>query len=154
MTEHLARNARRSVSRRARREAASARPEQQEHGDDPIEQIELQQRLVGHVRALREPYRTTIWLRYFEALSPSTIAERQGIPLKTVKTRLWRGLEMLRARLDGDGAGGRETWMASLTLFAWPQLEGAAAAIGSAPAATKLAAGAGAFAACSEVPSP
>lgn len=49
---------------------------------------------------LEEPYKSTIWLRYYQDRPPREIAELQGCPVATVKTRLQRGLAMLRSRLD------------------------------------------------------
>jgi DNA-directed RNA polymerase specialized sigma24 family protein len=40
------------------------------------------------VLALRDPYRSAILLRFCEDVAPSAIAERLGIPVETVKTRL------------------------------------------------------------------
>jgi protocatechuate 3,4-dioxygenase beta subunit len=43
-----------------------------------------------------------ILLRYYDGLPPRVIAERLRVPVKTVKSRLARGLEQLRARLVAD----------------------------------------------------
>src|SRR5262249_21883508 len=57
--------------------------------------------------ALEEPYKSTLFLRYFDDLTPSQIAVQTGAPVETVKTRLKRGLANLRARLDAElGARG------------------------------------------------
>jgi hypothetical protein len=48
--------------------------------------------------ALDEPYQTAIFLRYFEDLPPRAICRRTGANLATVKSRLQRGLVLLRAR--------------------------------------------------------
>ena len=90
----------REASRRRRREAWVARPEAVPSASEAAERLELCRRVVAAVQALDEPYRTTVVLRYFEGHSPSTIAESQGIPVKTVKTRLSRGLAQLRSTLD------------------------------------------------------
>ena len=50
--------------------------------------------------ALPEPYQSTLVQRYFEELQPSRIAARSGVPLATVKSRLQRGLELLRQTLE------------------------------------------------------
>lgn len=64
------------------------------------ETMEARRALLEAVEALREPYRTTIFLRYFEDLTPGEIARRQGEPVKTVKTRLLRALALLRSRFE------------------------------------------------------
>ncbi len=52
--------------------------------------------LVNRVLALGAPYRDTLLARYYRGLSPDEIAERDGLSVATVKTRLRRGLELLR----------------------------------------------------------
>lgn len=77
--------------------------------------LERERLLHDAVTRLPEPYRTTIVLRYHEELTPTAIALRTGAPVKTVKTRLARGLEQLRAELarrgEDGGAPGRD-WFA------------------------------------------
>ena len=82
--------------------------------NDTHEQVELMQRVLAAVQSLHEPYRTTVWQRYYEDRSPREIAALQGVPGKTVKTRLWRALARLRERLDREFAD-RRAW---LTLIA------------------------------------
>ena len=57
---------------------------------------------------LDEPYRTTLRLRYQEELSPRAIAARSDTPVRTVHTRLTRGLARLRERLDDER--GERSW--------------------------------------------
>jgi RNA polymerase sigma factor (sigma-70 family) len=65
------------------------------------------QRLVAEaVEALEEPFRSTVLLCYVEGLSPSEVARRQGVPAGTVRWRLKRALERIRARLE-ERHGGR-----------------------------------------------
>jgi RNA polymerase sigma factor (sigma-70 family) len=47
---------------------------------------------------LEEPYGEVVFLRYVQGLPPRRIAKRLGLPVATVKTRLNRGLEILRRR--------------------------------------------------------
>lgn len=62
-------------------------------------------RLVEALLALDEPYRATLIARFFDGLEPAQIAERDSVPVETVRTRQKRGLERLRERLlRGDGA--------------------------------------------------
>jgi RNA polymerase sigma-70 factor (ECF subfamily) len=67
-----------------------------------VERAQLQRRVVDTVLALDEPYRSTILLRYLDDLAPSAIATRTGVPVDTVKTRLKRGLALVRARLNSE----------------------------------------------------
>lgn len=76
-------------------------------------QLERERMVLNAIESLKEPYRTAIFLRYRESLGAAAIAERLGVPIKTVRTRLHRGLHMLRTSLDADG-GGRSEWMAAL----------------------------------------
>jgi len=107
---NLARQERRERSRREAREQSAARHEALPSAADALERVQLLRGVVEAVLALEEPYRSTIVLRFYENLAPRKIAARDGIPVATVKTRLARGLAMLRARLDrehgGDGRSG------------------------------------------------
>ncbi len=94
---------RRSEERLRARESVAARSEQLPDVADTVERLEQQQVLLRAVSELEEPYRTTIRLRWLEGLSPAEIAARQGAPVRTVHTRLNRGLALLRRRLGGPG---------------------------------------------------
>jgi len=61
---------------------------------------ELRERVETELRAVAEPYRTTLILRDIEELSYEEIAEVTGTTLGTVKSRLMRGREALRRRLQ------------------------------------------------------
>jgi RNA polymerase sigma-70 factor (ECF subfamily) len=65
-------------------------------------QRETIQQLTAAVVALPEPYQRVVLLRFFQDLTPTAIAAQTGEPLATVKSRLQRGLALLRQRLDGD----------------------------------------------------
>ncbi len=120
---------RRGDRRRAEREARIARPEASGSGAiDHVSEMEAQRRVVDAVLRLEEPYRKTIVLRYYEGLSSAEIARREGIPSATVRGRIKRALERLRAELDRDG--GRAAWLPLLGALA-----AAATATGSAAAA-------------------
>lgn len=103
----------RSANARARREIAAAGPQTAPGEDEIAARLDLSQRVARALRELDEPYRTALYLRYVDELDPPAIAERLAIPLATVKTRLRRGLEILRGRFDRDW-GGREAWSAAL----------------------------------------
>jgi RNA polymerase sigma-70 factor (ECF subfamily) len=96
---NLASNRRRGDQRRRHHEAAAG------GGSSPPADADAVQR--DSVRAvtealwsLPEPYQGTLVQRYFEELSPSRIAARHRVPVATVKSRLQRGLEMLRTALE------------------------------------------------------
>ncbi|HEY8548871.1 MAG TPA: sigma-70 family RNA polymerase sigma factor, partial [Vicinamibacterales bacterium] len=52
---------------------------------------------------LTEDQRTTIILKEYQGLTFQEIADLQGCPLSTVKTRLYQGLTVLRRELDRQG---------------------------------------------------
>lgn len=113
----VVRNLALSTARRERerlgREASTVEP-----GADAAER-DFQ--FAGHVTqalaALPEPYRTSVHLRYWRDLGPNAIAERTRVPVATVKTRLRRGLELLRTDLDRR-IGERRAWCSALAAFA------------------------------------
>jgi hypothetical protein len=74
----------------------------------------MQRRLVDAVQALQEPYRSTIVHRFFDDRTIAEIARLEGLPVKTVDTRLRRAIQQLRARLDTDFGGDRGGWMLAL----------------------------------------
>ncbi len=100
---------------------------------DSLERLELHELLAKGLRELREPLRATLIQRYVHGRSAAQIAEQSNTPLPTVRYRLKEGLEELRARLDRDSGGARETWMSALVLVARPQgamIEGGTALLG------------------------
>ena len=111
---NLAFDRRRTDAARAERERAVARPEA---GSDEGARFAMHRELVAAIDRLEAPYRQAIVLRYFDALPPRRIAARLGVPVKTVKTRLHRGLALLREELDRRN-GGREAWLAAMVPLA------------------------------------
>jgi len=72
-------------------------------GKSPLQNVydgELRARVETELKALAEPYRTTVILRDLEELSYEQIAEVMQTSLGTVKSRLVRGREALRKRLE------------------------------------------------------
>ncbi|MFN0006723.1 MAG: sigma-70 family RNA polymerase sigma factor [Planctomycetota bacterium] len=114
---------RREDSRRATREQHAARREDSGESLTVDGRMHRHAELVRHVQSLAEPYKTAIVLRFFDDLAPREIAKRQGVPVNTVHSRLQRGLDQLRERLDA-GQGGREEWLAALTAVGWPRASG------------------------------
>jgi RNA polymerase sigma-70 factor (ECF subfamily) len=87
----------------------------------PVESIEdlvarkQLSRTVGEaMQHLPEEQRTAIILKEYHGLTFQEIADLQGCPLSTVKTRLYQGLSVLRRHLEAQGmTGGRTTEKAS-----------------------------------------
>lgn len=101
----------RSAARRAAREAQASAPEPLPSSDALVARNEEQRRVAALVLELEEPLRSTVLLHFQEDLAPAEIAARQGTRADTVRWRLRRGIEQLRARLaQRDGP----EWRAAL----------------------------------------
>ncbi|MEM9798798.1 MAG: sigma-70 family RNA polymerase sigma factor [Planctomycetota bacterium] len=137
----------RSRARRSTRESAtsSGRPSHAPAPDELLAELESHRMLADEVRALDEPYRETLLLRFVREWSPRRIAGHQGVPVKTVHTRIERGLARLRARLDRRAP--RERWLSALAVMGEPRVPrflpvaGLGATLMSVPAQWTLAAG-------------
>lgn len=120
--KHLVFRNRREEARRKRREYRAARPEAVSAAPArTIEQLELHRLITDLVFGLPDPYRSTVFLRYYEDLAPRDIAELEGVAEATVRSRLQRAMEKLRAALDQKHADGRTAWMSALIPLAFPQ---------------------------------
>lgn len=72
-------------------------------GESPFDQLaheEVRARVDHELQQVSEPYRTTVILRDIEGLSYEEIAEVLQVSLGTVKSRLIRGREALKKRLE------------------------------------------------------
>ncbi|MCM3694430.1 RNA polymerase sigma factor [Neobacillus niacini] len=58
------------------------------------------EKMVESVRALPEIYQSTLLLYYFNDLTIMEISKRKNIPISTVKTRMKRGKEHLKPKLQ------------------------------------------------------
>ena len=78
------------------------------HGDAAVEAESSDlARLVSHaVAALPPDQREVIVLKEYEGLTFTEIAETLQVPVSTVKTRLYRGLVVLRGELERKGVRG------------------------------------------------
>lgn len=88
----------RGQQRRVRREQAVARGlvlDDAGFDADP----ELRARLLTAVQELPEEYLTVVRQRFFDDRMPVAIADDLGLPIETVRTRLRRALERLRAAI-------------------------------------------------------
>ena len=66
------------------------------------------------VSGLEEPFRQTLVLHYYDGLSSAEIARRLGLPEGTIRSRIKRGLDRVRVRLDARHGGDRRAWVRSL----------------------------------------
>jgi len=121
-----ARNFLRSDARRVDRERAVARCEATE--DDALERLRIQRRVLEALERLREPYRTAVFLRFAEGLPPREIARRTDSNVETVRSRVQRGLDLLRRDLDAE-FGQRSTWSALLVPLALPRGAGSSSGV-------------------------
>ncbi len=114
----------RGEANRRAREEDSAQPEAPA-ADFDQEAIGLRRKLVECLDEIKEPYRTTLVLLYFEGWTPDRIANSQNVSVKTVYSRHERGLEHLRAKLDAQHGGKRDAWSVGvLTLLVPPRKPG------------------------------
>lgn len=111
--KNLASNRFRGEGRRQRRETAWRDRRVQQTPAELVAEAEQHRRLVGQVLDLEEPFKTTLVLRFYDGLGPKEIAERLGIPVGTVHSRIARAVERLKQRLDGEEGGDRRAWIAA-----------------------------------------
>jgi len=84
------------------RERIDEAPELPAHADDPSDEIyraQTRRRVTAALQELKDGEREVLMLGYFSDLSQSEIAERTGLPLGTVKTRMRSAMVKLRDRL-------------------------------------------------------
>ncbi|HEY3366834.1 MAG TPA: RNA polymerase sigma factor [Symbiobacteriaceae bacterium] len=65
------------------------------------------------VLQLPAPQREALVLHYFEGLSYEETAGLQGVPVGTVRSRIYYAIRHLRSRLGPAGEGGEEPWTTS-----------------------------------------
>lgn len=100
LVRNIAFKAWRGKLRRSDRELAVARePRAVPTPAELLDRENSRREIVEAVVALDEPWRSALIARYFEELSPEQAAQRLGVPLETLRTRLKRGRELLRERL-------------------------------------------------------
>lgn len=106
---NAARNRRRSGTRRA---ALTLRIAQDRPSDGAASSPEVailagerRERLLSAIDALRPADRDVIRLRWLAELSEAEVAAALDVPRGTVKSRLSRAMDRLRAGLAGEGAG-------------------------------------------------
>jgi RNA polymerase sigma factor (sigma-70 family) len=123
----LARVARNFARQRLRADARRGRRERERAVHDTgfaLDAHELSARLEGQrllveaLATLREPYRSTVLLVYFEHKHRAEVARLAGVSESTVRWRLQHALEELRERLDVGAGGDRRAWLLVLAPLA------------------------------------
>src|SRR6185369_13974011 len=116
VASRVAARLRREEVRRDARERVAARDERAEAREaDPAAiaaRAELIERVASAFASLDEPYRSALYRRFYDEWSFARIAAHDGVPFDTVKTRVRRGLQRLRERLDAEHRGRRDEWRA------------------------------------------
>lgn len=110
VVRNLAGKRRRAEAIRRRHEAAAVRDDV--HVERSAEAADSLRWLTAELTSLPEPYRGALLARYVRDLSPTEIAAETGEPVRTVKTRLQRGLGLLRERFEARGGD----WRAGLVV--------------------------------------
>ena len=119
LVRRTAKDRARGEDRRRNREARVARDSSNDGSPaDSLARVELVRELAEALAKLAEPYRTVIVMRYLEEREPREIARLLGVHAATVRSRLSRGLAMLRGDLERRHGKGREGLLSALTLFA------------------------------------
>ena len=77
-----------------------------ETAEEHVVRRDLGRVITRAMTALSEAQRTTIVLKEYHGLTFQEIADLQGCPLSTVKTRLYQGLGVLRRQLQRSGVHG------------------------------------------------
>ncbi|MGE3173987.1 MAG: sigma-70 family RNA polymerase sigma factor [Planctomycetota bacterium] len=144
VARNAARQQHRAGARRSAHEqrAAAARSGEVPDAADARERFEVQRNVAAAVHALREPFRTTVLLHWFEGLTLAAIAAQQDEPEGTVRWRLHRAHELLRERLQETYG---DDWRAALLPLCGAGLRRSGSALALGAAAAVLLAGAGAL---------
>jgi RNA polymerase sigma-70 factor (ECF subfamily) len=103
----VANTARNRARSRSRRDALALRVMTVDPPSDPADDAvasEERGRLLHHLEALPDKLRSPVALRHVLGLSERETAAALGIRLGTVKSRVSRGLELLRQAMRGDSA--------------------------------------------------
>jgi RNA polymerase sigma-70 factor (ECF subfamily) len=80
-------------------------PEYRSHDPDPYAELRNFERgsaIAAAIASLPKEFRELITLRHFGGLSYEEIARTKGMPLGTVKNKLFRARAVLKERLSGE----------------------------------------------------
>ncbi len=75
--------------------------------EDLVARQDMSRVVAKAMEMLSDEQRTAIILKEYQGLTFQEIADLQGCPLSTVKTRLYQGLTLLRRQLEQQGVGRR-----------------------------------------------
>lgn len=73
---------------------------------DLLQERDTKRLVRGAIEALPDEQREVIILKEYQGLTFLEIAQALDVPISTVKTRLYRGLDQLRSRLEREGLRG------------------------------------------------
>jgi len=73
---------------------------------DLLQERDTKRLVRGAIEALPDEQREVIILKEYQGLTFLEIAQVLDVPISTVKTRLYRGLDQLRSRLEREGLRG------------------------------------------------
>lgn len=135
VTRNIARNEVRSRASRQMREHRSAQPERLDLDPEvSAEKAEVGGLVIKAIRSLKEPYRTLLQRHFIDGRSLREIAAEESRPLATIESRLRRGMERLRGKLEPQFGGGRALGVALFGAFDWTEeeLESMASSVGAA----------------------
>jgi RNA polymerase sigma factor (sigma-70 family) len=138
---NLALSFRRREGSRPSREQAASMARTAPSPEAVLASFELQRDLARAVHELPEPYRTAILLRFYADLEPDDSAKAAGTPAATMRSRVRRGLAMLRERLGSEDGADRRAVVGTIAPFAAAK-GGKSAALAATAAATQSGEGA------------
>jgi RNA polymerase sigma-70 factor (ECF subfamily) len=124
VARNLAAQVHRRKRRRAEREERVARSEAQGSTLDELALASVKSALLEALQRVREPYRTALRLHFYEELPPREMARVLGVPAETARTRVKRGLAMLRSDLDRRFANDRLSLNLGLLGLVYPDMAG------------------------------
>lgn len=94
--------------RRGREQKVAVADSVESHPLAPMEREESIEAVSRTMLGLPEPFQGTLVLHYWDNLSLQEIANRTGVPVRTVESRLRKGRQLMKERLDrqfdGEGA--------------------------------------------------
>lgn len=85
-----------------------------EAAQETAARLEAERLVHAALRELDDPWRTALVLRFHEALTVRQIAEQLGLPASTVRSRIERGIELMRASLGRAGGAERGDWVTAI----------------------------------------
>ena len=111
----------RARGRRSQHEALAEPRGVERSAAEALEHAEMGRELTRFLVELEEPFRSVVLLKIQTDLPASAIAERLGIPVKTVESRLARGLARLRERWKRRHPDDSRAWLLLLARLPTPE---------------------------------